>query len=87
MGDLSGNNEIVKAQNEKKLQHALDKYIVFSFAVVIIYTIFQFVLAIFTGISLDTLTTCVFGLFGGEILCCAMIKRYKLKEDNKEAEE
>lgn len=68
-------------KKEKKIQHSLDKYIVFSFIVVIVYTIAQFILAMITGLILDTLTTCIFSLFGGEILCCAMIKRFKLKEE------
>lgn len=68
--------------SNKKLAHALDLYIIFSFACIIIYTIVSFILVIRTGMSLDTLTTCVFAVFGGEILACAMIKRFKLKEEN-----
>lgn len=67
---------------EKKLNHALDRYIIFCFASIILYTIVSFILVIKTGMSLDTLTTCVFAVFGGEILACAMIKRFKLKEEN-----
>lgn len=69
-----------KKAEEKKLSHALDKYIVFSFACIIIYTVVSIVLAIKTGMTLDVLTTCVYACFGGEILACAMIKRFKLKE-------
>lgn len=68
-------------KEEKKLKHSLDCYIIFSFASVIIYTVVQMVLVVKTGMTLDVLTTCIFGLFGGEILACAMIKRFKLKEE------
>lgn len=75
--------EIEKEEaSDKKLMHTLDLYIIFSFACIIIYTIVSFILVIRTGMSLDTLTTCVFACFGGEILACAMIKRFKLKEEN-----
>lgn len=67
---------------EKKLSHALDRYIIFSFACIIIYTIVSIILVIHTGMTMDTLTTCVFACFGGEILACAMIKKFKLKEKN-----
>ena len=57
----------------------LDKYIIFSFSVMIIYTIFEFVFSMITGVSHDTLTTCLYSAFGGELLMCALIKRLKLK--------
>lgn len=57
----------------------LDKYIIFSFGVMIVYSIFEFVFSTITGISHDTLTTCLYGAFGGELLLCAVIKRFKLK--------
>lgn len=74
-------NLLIKTE-EKKLRHTLDLYIIFSFACVILYTIVSFFFTYHTGITLDTLTTCVFACFGGEILCCAVIKRFKLKEEN-----
>lgn len=67
---------------EKKMMGMLDRYIIFSFFCVIVYAVVSIVLAVRTGMILDTLTTCVFSLFGGEILACAMIKRFKLKEEN-----
>ena len=57
----------------------LDKYIIFSFAVMILYSICEFIVSSLTGISHDTLTTCLYGAFGGELLLCAMIKRLKLR--------
>lgn len=60
---------------------SLTKYVAFSIAVMIIYGIAELVLATITGNTHDTLTTCLFGVFGGEILSCALIKIFKLKED------
>ena len=71
-----------KKLEEKKLGHSLDRYIVFSFVCIIIYTIVNMILTVKTGMSMDVLTTCVFACFGGEILACAMIKKFKLKENN-----
>jgi preprotein translocase subunit SecY len=69
---------IEQLKKNKKLGD-LDKYIIFSFAVMIIYTIFEFIFSTITGVSHDTLTTCLYGAFGGELLMCALIKRFKLK--------
>lgn len=68
-------------KEEKKNLNMLDRYIIFSFSCVIIYTIASFILVIKTGMMLDVLTTAVYSLFGGELLACAMIKRFKLKND------
>lgn len=57
----------------------LDKYIIFSFACLIVFTITEIIVQAVTGVSQDTLITCFFAAFGGELLCCAMIKRLKLK--------
>lgn len=59
----------------------LTKYVIFSIGVVIIYTIAEFVLSTITGVSHDTLSTCVYGFFGGEIVLCGMIKIFKLKRE------
>lgn len=61
----------------------LSDYVVFSISILILYTIVEFIFSTLTNSTHDTLTTCVFGTFGGEILTCAIIKIYKLKE-NKE---
>lgn len=79
---MEGDLKEEQKKEEKKLNHALDRYIIFSFFCVILYTVVSIVLVVLTGMTLDTLTTCVFSLFGGEILACAMIKRFKLKEEN-----
>lgn len=74
---------------EKKVRrrlNGLDKYVIFSICLLLIFTATEFVAAIVTGISHDTLTTCFYAAFGGEILSCALIKIFKLREDNKECE-
>ena len=68
----------------KKKLPDLDKYIIFSFAVMIVYTIFEFVFSTITGISHDTLTTCLYGAYGGELLMCALIKRLKIRRASNE---
>ena len=71
---------IEQLRPHKKLPD-LDKYIIFSFVVMILYTICEFVFSIISQVSHDTLTTCLYGAFGGELLLCAMIKRLKLKKE------
>ena len=69
----------------KKLS-GLDKYIIFSFSVLIIYSIFEFIFSIITDVSHDTLTVALYGAFGGELLLCAVIKKYKLKRGDADNE-
>ena len=64
---------------------SLTKYVVFSIALLLIYSMAEFSFAVATGQTHDTLTTCMFACFGGEILSCALIKIFKLKEENKNA--
>ena len=61
---------------------ALDKYVIFSFTCLIIFTITMIIVQTVTGITQDTLITCFFASFGGELLLCAMIKRLKLKKED-----
>ena len=68
----------------KKETPSLTKYVIFSFTLLIIYTIAEFVFSLITGISHDTLTTVFFGCMGGEVLSCALIKIFKLKGDRDE---
>lgn len=75
--------ERLRSLKLKKL-NGLDKYIIFSFAVMIIYTIVELIISSITTISHDTLTTCLYGAFGGELLLCAMIKRLKLKRGSQD---
>lgn len=63
----------------KKKLTGLDKYVIFSFTVLIVYTIAEFITSTITGVPHDTLTMALYGAFGGELLLCAVIKKYKLK--------
>lgn len=67
-------------KNKKKMS-ALDKYVIFSFTCLILFTITMVIVQTVTGITQDTLITCFFGSFGGELLLCAMIKRLKIKKE------
>lgn len=58
---------------------SLTLYVVFSIFILLIYTIVELIISTISGISHDTLTTCFYAAFGGEILCCALIKIFKLK--------
>lgn len=62
---------------------SLTKFVVFSIVALIIYTIVSQVVFVMTGMEYSTLTTCFYGAFGGEILMCALIKIFKLKENDK----
>lgn len=65
---------------------SLTKYVAFSIVILIVYTVTELTLSTVTGIQHDNLTTCVFACFGGEILSCALIKIFKLKEEDKNAD-
>ena len=52
---------------------------IFSIALLLVFTVAEFVTSTVTGISHDTLITAFTGVFGGEILSCALIKIFKLK--------
>lgn len=72
---------------KKKKMPDLDKYIIFSIASIIVYTIIAYVVVVLFGCQLDILTTLFFGFFGGEITICALIKKLKLKNVQKENKE
>lgn len=63
----------------KDIPRSLTLYVVFSIMMILLYTIVELIISTVSGISHDTLTTCFYGIFGGEILCCALIKIFKLK--------
>ena len=65
-----------------KLQEIpLANYIVFSIIIILIYSVAEFIFSTITGISHETLTTCVYAFFGTEIASCAFIKVYKIKNE------
>ena len=79
-------NKLVKRNetSKKKKFSDLDKYLVFCFVVIILYTITAIIFQWVTAIELSaSLTVGVYGFFGGEITLLAMIKRLKLKKEDK----
>ena len=75
---------------EKKVRrrlNGLDKYIIFCFAILIIYTVAEFITATITGIEKSTLTISVFGFFGSaEIITAGLIKIFKISKEEKNEE-
>jgi len=61
---------------------SLTKYVVFSITVLIAYIVAEMIVSTKTGVSHPDLSTLVGSTFGGEILFCALIKIFKLKEEN-----
>ena len=63
----------------------LADYVVFSIKMIILYTLINIIMALFRYdiSSLDTLTTCYYSVFGGEILTCGLIKVFKLHKEYK----
>jgi hypothetical protein len=61
---------------------SLTKYVVFSITVLIAYIVAEMIVSTRTGVSHPDLSTLVGSTFGGEILFCALIKIFKLKEEN-----
>lgn len=74
---------IQKIKSKFKNIHSLDVYVTFSILSLIIYTIISQYISIYYGVILDTLTTCFFGFFGGEIVTCGLIKIFKLVDIKK----
>ena len=69
----------IKKKKKSKIP-SLSLYVSFSIAMLLIYTVAELTLSALTSNQNDTLTTCFFATFGGEILTCAIIKIFKLKE-------
>lgn len=61
---------------------SLTRYLIFSFCIIILYTICEFITSLLTGISHETLTTCLYGFFGTEIALCGFIKIFKIKKED-----
>lgn len=74
----------MKRRKRRKKISSLTYYVVFSIAVLLIYSVAEMLISSISGTTNDTLTTCLFGVFGGEILTCALIKIFKLKEKKDE---
>ena len=63
----------------RKKMPAMDKYVIFSIMAILTYTVVAVVLFTFWQVEMDTLTTCFYGFFGGEVFSLALIKVFKLK--------
>lgn len=74
-------------KSKKKKVGALDVYVIFSIACIILYTVAEHVLVILTGQTLDLLTSLFFAFFGGEVTICALVKKLKLKQTKKNNEQ
>lgn len=73
-------------RRRKKRMRTLDKYLVFCFASLLIYTVVSLVILAVNGTEAATLTTCFFATFGGEVFACALLKSLKIKHEKKEEE-
>lgn len=71
-------------KEKSKKFNDLDKYLIFAFVNIILYTIANLVIFYITGNEPAVLTGCFFAAFGGEILMCALIKKLKLHKEIKE---
>ena len=81
--EKTGIQQLQEFQKSKEKLNTLDKYIIFCFVVLVIYSVVHTIIFAVTGIEAKTLTTVFFGLFGFEILCCFLIKRFKLHDEFK----
>ena len=80
-------NKLIKRNElkepKKKRVSDLDKYVIFSFTMIIIFTAIALVYQFVSDTELSsTLIMSFYGVFGGELLILAMIKRLKLKKEN-----
>lgn len=69
-----------KLKNRIKNISSLSIYVTFSIFSLIVYTVVSQIIAVKMGMVLDTLTTCFFSFFGGEIVTCGLIKIFKLRD-------
>lgn len=77
----------LEKEKPKKKLNDLDKYLIFAFTNIILYTIADKITFVITGSEQPVLTAAFFGVFGGEVLICALIKRLKLHKEYKETKE
>lgn len=73
-----------KKTRKKSKYHALDLYIGFCFVCIIIYTIVHTLIFYQNGTEANVLSALFYGVFGGEVLLCALLKRLKLKQEHEQ---
>lgn len=71
---------------EQLRMKTLSKYVTFSIAVLLTYTAVEFFVSGQTGITHDTLTTCMFAFFGTEIGSCCLIQIVKTKQPKQDSQ-
>jgi archaellum biogenesis protein FlaJ (TadC family) len=81
MEDYMGEKHEGKQKNKLS---GLDKYLMFSFVMITIFTIVQTIITAITSVEQSTLITAYFAVYGGEVLMCALIKRFKLKDESED---
>ena len=69
---------------KKSNNRSLTLYVVFSISIAVVYSIVEFIFSTITGVSHDTLTTCVYAFFTGEIVTTGLIRIFKFRENNNE---
>lgn len=74
---------MIEARREKQKASTLDKYVIFTLTMLILFTITTIAYQFYTKEELSsTLITCFFAAFGGELYMLCMIKKLKLKGGN-----
>ena len=66
--------------------HDLDRYVIFSIAVVLIYSVAEFITSTITGVEKSTLTLAIYGFFAGEVTVAGLIKIFKIKDNGEKLE-
>ena len=74
---------MAKISKTKKLAK-LTKFLLGSIAIILIYSILEFIYSIRTGMSHDTLTTCIFAFFGTELASCTLVKIFNIIKEKGE---
>lgn len=76
--------KLAKILKNRQKKSNLDKYLIFCFSVLLIYTVAHTIIFYITGQEASTLSVLVFGVFGtSEPIICGLIKLFKLKNDIK----
>ena len=74
---------MAKISKAKKLAK-LTKFLLGSIAIILIYSVLEFIYSIRTGMTHDTLTTCIFAFFGTELASCTLVKIFNIIKEKGE---
>lgn len=72
-----------RISRQKKLAK-LTKFLLGSIAIILIYSVLEFICSILTGMTHDTLTTCIFAFFGTELASCTLVKIFNIIKEKGE---